>query len=136
MNLEKQLRKALGIDMSGGASTAGGRQSAADLDQMVHDAGRQTRGNNTAGRAFSKAFDDAVLAKEAELAAARDEYAVARARTALVDVLRRRAVYKMIVSDNARSEGRLPHGRFGPASADLFGGTTHSLPDDIAVKGF
>ena len=137
--LQKKLRKALAVDLSGGASTASDRQSAADLDRMVHAAGRQTRGlSGDGGRALRqvlKQADNRVVDRQADLAAAANDFDTMRARAALSDAFRARYMLKMVVKENAHEHG-LPRSHMGPGWTDLFGGSTHSLGHDPAIRGW
>jgi hypothetical protein len=52
----------------------------------------------------------------------------------LKDAQQSRLIAKMVIADNARQHGALPHGRFGPNSTDLFNGTSNTLPDDNKIS--
>ena len=78
-----------------------------------------------------KAFDDRVSEAEARLEKAHNEFERQRAQSELETAMKARFRAKMVAADNARDRGILPRGRFGPNSADLFGGTSLTLPDEV-----
>lgn len=126
---EKRLLKSLNIDLSGGASTAADRL--ADTNNLLRQATGQTREvHNRVLSAFLAKKEADVTAAKARLAKADDEFASVRARSTLRDAYRSRLLGKMILRDNARARGALPHGRFGPNSTDLFDGSSSTLPSE------
>lgn len=136
--LEKQLKKALSVDLAGTGSTSAGRLSDDELKRIIRDAQGQTRSLNDGGRAYLaavKAFDARVTEAQAELAASRNEFEVVRAQEHLRTAMTRRLLAKMVMADNARARRQLPPGRFGPNSADLFGSTSLTLPDEEVGRG-
>lgn len=137
--LKKAIRKAiatqsigLGPDrhISGAGSTAASRMSRdAYMDLFTEATSQNGRPNAQAAHQVIKGFDDRVAYAEKMLkAAAGDDFATARARTALRDALRQRCVAKLLVADRIGNN----RGRF-PNSTDLFGGTSHTLGDDSGV---
>jgi hypothetical protein len=137
--LKKAIRKAiatqsigLGPDrhISGAGSTAASRMSRDAYMDLFHEATSQPgRPNAQAAHQVIKGFDDRVeQARKMLKAAAGDDFATARATTALRDALRQRCVAKLLIADNVGAN----RGRF-PNSTDLFGGSSHTLGEDSGV---
>lgn len=137
--LKKAIRKAiatqsigLGPDrhIAGAGSTAASRMSrAAYVDLLTEATSQPGRPNAQAAHQVIKGFDDRVeQARKMLKAAAGDDFATARATTALRDALRQRCVAKLLIADNIGNN----RGRF-PNSTDLFGGSSHTLGDDSGV---
>ena len=87
------------------------------------------------GESALKAFDERVQAAEARLEKAVGEYQRQQATTELLNARQQRLMAKMIARDNAQAKGLVPPTRYGPGSADLFGGSTLTLPEDVKVRG-
>lgn len=129
----KKLLKAMTVDLSGGTSTAA--QQLSDINAQLRQASGQTFAlHHRVLSAFLAKKDQAVALAKAALAGADDEFSIARHRAALKDAQQSRLIAKMVIADNARQHGALPHGRFGPNSTDLFNGTSNTLPDDNKIS--
>ena len=86
-----------------------------------------------ADQAF-KAMDDRVeKARQAKESAATDLEKM-RAEEELRSALQQRATAKLVAADHARKNGKLPEGRFGPNSAELFANTA-SIGEDTGRPG-
>ena len=139
--LERKLQKALGVDLSGGATTAASRQSNDALDRLLRQAGTQTRENladhaaaQAAVRSVLKAFDKRVTEAQAAVAAAADEFQKARSNEELRSALKARFHAKMVIAENTgANKGNLPN------TAAIFGKgaacTTYTIGDDSQVRG-
>lgn len=147
----KRLRKALSVDLARSVDlndqhrlAPGGRGGYAStaVERMSDDAYREmvtnsaTAQTSTVQRAVLKAFDDRVTKARAALAAAANEFEKARAKADLTSALKSRLSLKLMLKEQARVQGRAKPSRFGPNSVDLFGGSSLTLPDDPAVKGW
>lgn len=126
----KKLLKSLGVNLAGpSASTAADRQSNTDLASLLRLA--RTQSESVDFKKLMKVFETRVTEAEAALAAARDPYEHSRAQSEYQTAARQRLMAKMVAADNARERRVLPRGRFGPNSADLFGGTSLTLPAEV-----
>lgn len=138
--LERRLRKALGVDMSGGATTAASRQSDGDLARLIRRSGAQTRanaeGNRRLIRQVFKAYDRRVIEANAGVAVATagNKFDLTRAIEERRAAYSSRLVAKLIIAERTgANKGQYPN------SVALFGKgaacTTHSIGDDPQVKG-
>lgn len=83
-----------------------------------------------------KAMDDRVAQAEERLAKAVTDYERQQAQAELLSARKARTSAILVAKDNARARGEAPRGRFGPNSADLFEGTSLTLPPDGNIKYF
>lgn len=129
----KRMRKARqSVDLSGGASTAAGRQSDEQFRRLIAESGRQTSAS-MADTVMAK-FDRRVGVAKAKVENATGDFERTAARSELASALRARAMAKMVAKENAHANGR-PRSHMGPGWTDLFGGSSLTLPDDPHVHG-
>ncbi len=126
-----QMKKAqiIPMDLSGSASTVGRPARPVSTDGYM---GQTVENTNPALEPFEERVANARTAVEK----ATGDWQLMKAKTELEAARKSLFMAKMVNRDNAREQGRLPRGRFGPNSTDLFGGSTHTIGDDIQVRGF
>lgn len=94
------------------------------------------RGSPEAVAEVFKAYDVRVDAAQERLSKAGTEYDKLAAKAELESALRARTNAKLVAQANGQARGVVPPTRFGPNTTDLFGGSSLTLGNDDAIKGY